>query len=168
LRLLGPRGHDLFPLVRHTAVPTLLQSGLKYNVIPGEASVVLDGRILPGFTPDDLLAEVRAVTGDLAELEVIRFQPGPPSTDLSLFPTLATILRELDPAGTPLPLMLSGATDARFFSRLGIQTYGFTPLRLPPDFAFARVIHAADERVPIDALEFGVSAYQKVLQVGQT
>lgn len=166
LRLLGARGRDLFPLLRHTAVPTLLQGGLKYNVIPSEATVVLDGRILPGFAPADLLAEVRAVTGDLADLEVIRFQPGPPATDLAWFPTLAGILRELDPTGTPVPLMLSGATDARFLARLGIQTYGFLPMRLPPDFAFARVIHAADERIPVEALAFGVEALSRLLRHG--
>jgi acetylornithine deacetylase/succinyl-diaminopimelate desuccinylase-like protein len=74
---------------------------------------------------------------------------------MGLFPILADILKQADPDGTPVPMLLSGVTDARFFSRLGIQTYGFTPMQLPPDFNFAATIHAADERIPVEALRWG-------------
>jgi acetylornithine deacetylase/succinyl-diaminopimelate desuccinylase-like protein len=77
---------------------------------------------------------------------------------------LARVLRELDPEGVPVPLLQPGVTDARFFASLGIQTYGFVPLRLPPDFNFLEVVHAADERVPVSALEFGTEAIFRALQ----
>ena len=83
---------------------------------------------------------------------------------MGLFGTLSSILRESDPDGIPLPMLLPGTTDAKFLSRLGIQTYGFTPMALPQDFNFTRTIHSADERIPIEALGFGAEAIYKVLQ----
>jgi acetylornithine deacetylase/succinyl-diaminopimelate desuccinylase-like protein len=110
------------------------------------------------------MAEVREVVGNDVELELIRHDPGPAQPDLGLFETLAGVLRELDPEGIPVPLLQIGVTDGRFFSRLGIQTYGFLPMRLPEDFGFARLIHAADERIPVDALEFGAEAVWRAIQ----
>ena len=78
--------------------------------------------------------------------------------------TLAGILKEADPEGVPIPLLLSGTTDGRFFARLGIQTYGFLPMQLPEGFNFTRTIHAADERIPLAALEFGTKAVYQALQ----
>ncbi len=83
---------------------------------------------------------------------------------MGLFDTLTAILREADPGGVPIPLLLSGVTDARFFSRLGIQTYGFLPMPLPEDFNFSQTIHAADERIPVGSVDFGAQAIYKVLQ----
>ena len=81
-----------------------------------------------------------------------------------VFETLAQIIRELDPGAVPVPLLQAGVTDARFFAQLGVQNYGFLPLRLPADFAFTTLIHAADERVPADAIEFGTEAVFRALQ----
>jgi acetylornithine deacetylase/succinyl-diaminopimelate desuccinylase-like protein len=83
---------------------------------------------------------------------------------MGLFDTLATILREADPSGVPLPMLLPASTDGKFFSRLGIQTYGFIPMVLPEEFNFMQTIHAADERIPAEALDFGTEAIYKVLQ----
>ena len=82
--------------------------------------------------------------------------------DLALYPMLAEIIREREPGGTPMPTLIPGYTDARHFARLGIQTYGFLPMRLPPHITTA-LIHAPDERVPADAVEFGASCvYQAI------
>jgi hypothetical protein len=78
--------------------------------------------------------------------------------------TLRAIGQDADPAGLPVPLLLSGVTDGRFFARLGIQTYGFLPLNLPPGFDFTRLIHAADERLPVAALDFGTRAIAETLR----
>ena len=77
---------------------------------------------------------------------------------MTFFDSLGSTLKELDPTGIPLPYVLAAVTDARFFSRLGIQTYGFVPLQLPDDFNFTSTVHAANERVPVAALEFGSQA----------
>ncbi|HNB51164.1 MAG TPA: M20/M25/M40 family metallo-hydrolase, partial [Anaerolineales bacterium] len=130
LNLLGERGRVFNPLLHNTISPTMLEASSKINVIPNEVSVGLDGRLLPGFTPEDMLGELRHIAGEDVILTVERFDPGPGEPDMGWFETLAGILREADPDGIPVPLLLSGVTDGRFFSRLGIQTYGFLPMAL--------------------------------------
>ena len=164
LRLLGDRGTTLEPMFRNTVNATIVRGGDKINVVPSAIELELDGRALPGFTPDELIAEVQALVGRDIELELVRHDPGPAEPDLGLFDTLAGVIRELDPDGIPVPLLQIGVTDGRFFSRAGVQTYGFLPMRLPPDFQFAKLIHAADERIPVDALEFGAEAVWRAVQ----
>ena len=164
LNLLGDRGRLFNPLVRNTVSPTILHGSSKVNVIPGEVSVEMDGRLLPGFGPNDMVRELKKIAGNDVELEVLKFDPGPSEPNMRLFDMFARILREADPNGIPVPLLLSGVTDGRFFSRLGIQTYGFLPMNLPQDFNFTATIHAADERIPAAAVEFGANAIYKALQ----
>jgi acetylornithine deacetylase/succinyl-diaminopimelate desuccinylase-like protein len=164
LRLLGPQRRTTEPLLRNTVTATIVRAGEKINVVPAEIEVELDGRALPGFGPDDLIGELRDVVGADVELELVRHDPGPPEPDLALFEDLAAVIRELDPEGIPVPMLQIGVTDARFFSRLGIQTYGFLPMRLPDGLAFLSLIHAADERVPADAIDFGVEALSRALE----
>ena len=97
------------------------------------------------------------------ELELVRHDPGPSPTSVSSRRS-CSVIRELDPEGILLPLLQIGVTDGRFFSRAGVQTYGFLPMRLPEDFAFAKLIHAADERIPVEALEFGAEAVYRAIQ----
>jgi acetylornithine deacetylase/succinyl-diaminopimelate desuccinylase-like protein len=165
LNLLGARGRVFDPVLHNTVSPTVLHGSDKINVIPSEVSVELDGRLLPGYRPDDLIAELRDIVGNDVEFEVFNYQPGPAEPDMGLFDTLADILRKADPDGVPLPLLLTATTDGRFFSRLGIQTYGFLPMRLPKDFNFTQTIHAADERIPVEAVGFGTNAIYELLQV---
>jgi acetylornithine deacetylase/succinyl-diaminopimelate desuccinylase-like protein len=164
LRLMGHRARTFEPMLRNTVNATIVRGGDKVNVVPGEIHMELDGRLLPGFAPGDLIAELRQIVGDDVAIELVRHDPAPSEPDLTLFETLAGVLRELDPEGIPVPLLQIGVTDGRFFSRLGIQTYGFLPMRLPADFAFTDLIHAADERIPADAVEFGTDAVYRVLQ----
>jgi acetylornithine deacetylase/succinyl-diaminopimelate desuccinylase-like protein len=164
LDLLGARAAFFDPLLHNTASPTIVRGGQSANVIPGEVSVDLDCRLLPGFGPDDVLRELRAVARTPVELEVLRHDPGPPSPDMSLFPTLASVLRDLDASGHPVPLLLPAVSDARFFARLGIQTYGFLPMQLPAEMRFMELVHAQDERIPVDTMEFGTTAIQRLIQ----
>jgi acetylornithine deacetylase/succinyl-diaminopimelate desuccinylase-like protein len=165
LRLLGPRAATLEPMLRNTASATIVRGGVKINVVPSVIEVELDGRTLPGFGPDDLIGELHDAVGDDVELELVRHDPGPPEPNLRLLPDLGAILRELDAEAIPVPFLQIGVTDARFFARLGMQTYGFLPLRLPAEFEFAKLLHAADERVPVDAIEFGAEAVFRALQL---
>jgi acetylornithine deacetylase/succinyl-diaminopimelate desuccinylase-like protein len=161
---LGERGNIFSPLLHNTISPTTLKASDKVNVIPSEVSIGLDGRLLPGFTPDDMKKEVHALLGADFDLEVILYDPGPSAPDMGLFDTLGVVIKEFDPQAVAVPFVMSGVTDARFFSTLGIQTYGFTPLQLPDDFNFIGTIHAADERIPVQALEFGTRAVYKAIQ----
>lgn len=164
LNVLGERGRTFDPLLHNTVSPTILHGSCKANVIPSEVSVELDGRLLPGYRPDDLVSELSRIVGDDLEIEVIHHEPGPADPDMGLFGLLADVLRQADPDGIPVPLLLGARTDACFFSRLGIQTYGFLPMPLPEDFNFTQTIHAADERIPVESIGFGANAIYEVLR----
>jgi acetylornithine deacetylase/succinyl-diaminopimelate desuccinylase-like protein len=162
---MGPLGRNLDAALHNTVNATIVSGGLKVNVIPGEVQVQLDGRLLPGFGPEDMLSELRAVVGPDPDLQVQLVGPAQPEIDLSQLDLFASVLREADPGCVPLPYMVTGGTDARHFAKLGIRTYGFLPLNNPPDFNGASTIHAADERVPVSGLEFGAQCvYEAVMQ----
>jgi acetylornithine deacetylase/succinyl-diaminopimelate desuccinylase-like protein len=97
-------------------------------------------------------------------LEVLKHDPGPPEPDLALFGMVGRLLEEADPGAVAIPLLMPGVSDARFFARLGIQTYGFTPMKLPQGFNFWSGVHGADERIPVDAVEFGTAAIHEALR----
>jgi acetylornithine deacetylase/succinyl-diaminopimelate desuccinylase-like protein len=164
LDVIGERAKSFDPLLHNTASATIVSGGEKINVIPDEVTLALDCRLLPGFGPQDVFAELRALSGVELELEVTRHEPVAAEPDLTLYDTLAQILRELDPAAKPIPLLLPAVTDGRFFSTLGIQTYGFLPMQLPEDMAFMDLIHAENERLPAQAMEFGTQAIARVLE----
>lgn len=164
LKMLGERGSLFAPLVRNTVSPTMLSASNKANVIPAEVTLGMDGRLVPGAKPKDMLMELHDLLGHDLEIEVFKAEPGPAAPDMGLFEALGDVLREFDPQGIPLPYVMTGVTDARFFSLLGIQTYGFTPLKLPEDFNFVATVHAADERVPVEAVEFGAQAVYQAIQ----
>ncbi|MGH2451340.1 MAG: M20/M25/M40 family metallo-hydrolase [Candidatus Limnocylindria bacterium] len=155
LDLFGKDAASLDPLLHNTATPTVVRGGASTNVIPTEITVDLDGRIVPGQSPTDLVRELEALVPGVATYEVVREEPAVTAApDLALFPMLAEIIRECEPGGTPMPTLIPGYTDARHFARLGIQTYGFLPMRLPPHITTA-LIHAPDERVPAEAVRWG-------------
>ena len=164
LSLMGEKTRPLEPLFRNVVNPTIVRGGEKINVIPSEITVEMDGRLLPGLSPETMLAEVSQVVGRDVELEVIQYDQGPSEPDMGLFPVLGSILREADPEGMPVPMLLPASTDGRLFSRLGIQTYGFLPTPLPPGFNFFETIHGANERIPVAALDFGAEAIFRLLE----
>jgi acetylornithine deacetylase/succinyl-diaminopimelate desuccinylase-like protein len=164
LGVLGERGRVFDPMLHNTASATIVRGGEKINVIPDELSLELDCRLLPGFAPEDVFAELRALAGVELEFEIAQHDRVAGEPDMAMFEQLAGVLRELDPSGKAIPMLLPGVTDGRFFSRLGIQTYGFLPMQLPPELPFMQLIHAPDERLPADAVEFGTRAIERVLE----
>jgi acetylornithine deacetylase/succinyl-diaminopimelate desuccinylase-like protein len=150
--------------LRNTVSATIVRGGEKINVIPSQVEVELDGRLLPGFGPDDIIREIETLVGLDLELDVLQHDAHPAHSDLSQLGLLGDVLRELDPEAIPVPMLQVGVTDGRFFAAIGIQTYGFIPLNLPDGFEFLKLIHAADERVPVDAIRFGTEAIGRVLE----
>jgi len=141
--------------LRTTTNPTLLNAGYKHNVIPDTAEALIDIRTLPG-DEEKVLARVRELIGDEIEIVVMHTDIGlenPFSGEL--VETMVGTLKTHDPEAVVLPYMLSGGTDNKGLSKLGIKGYGFAPLQLPADLDFPGMFHGVDERVPLDALVFG-------------
>ena len=150
----GARGFVLGTL-QDTSSFTMLDSGYKHNVIPQTASATLDCRFLPGHE-DELMETIRELAGEHVEVEVVHQDVGL-EQDFGgpLVETVHEVLARHDPGAPVLPYLLSGGTDNKAMSRLGIAGYGFVPLRLPEGVDFPAMFHGVDERVPLDALAFG-------------
>ncbi len=141
----------------NTVTPTALSAGRAVNVIPAEAEAMVDGRLLPGQTRASFVAELRRVLGPEIEIEVLgEALAVEMPRDTPLWETICRVVREHDAQGTVIPLMLTGGSDAKHLARAGITTYGFMPLRLPAGLDFIGLAHAHDERVPINALAWGL------------
>jgi len=161
---LGETGRNLEALFRNTVNATTIQGGDKPNVIPSEITLGLDGRVLPGFSQEDLLNELSTLLGRELDVNVRLYDPSPMTPGFDLVELLGSLLRDTEPNAIPVPYLLPGSSDARFFSELGIQTYGFTPMNLPPDYNFFETIHAADERIPTSAIEFGTRILLQLIE----
>ncbi|GGK42252.1 peptidase M20 [Pilimelia terevasa] len=161
---LGSLSRMIGATLRNTANPTRLAAGYKENVIPGRATATIDCRTLPGQR-DAFLAELRAVIGPDLDLEFVQDQPALETTFAGdLVEAMGAALRREDAGARTVPYMLSGGTDAKAFAELGIQCFGFAPLRLPPDLDFAALFHGIDERVPVDGLRFGARVLDHFLR----
>lgn len=166
LRQLPPQWAPLFrALFCNTVTPTRLRAGIKTNVIPAEAEAELDCRLLPGFSAEDALREIRALVGPHVELEPLRVSPGVAfDSNTELFRLLGRTLVAHDPQAVPMPFMVSACTDARELARLGITVYGFTPGQLPPELPFLQMVHGHDERIPVASIHFGVRVLWQVVR----
>ena len=156
LPLLGSAARMIGATIRNTANPTMLEAGYKTNVIPGRASATIDCRFLPG-QEDELLKTIDELLGDgvtrESEVDDIAVET---SFDGPLVDAMTAALRAEDPGALPIPYLMSGGTDAKSFSTLGMRCFGFSPLQLPIGFDFMPLFHGIDERVPVEALKFGV------------
>ncbi|MFN8082019.1 MAG: M20/M25/M40 family metallo-hydrolase [Kineosporiaceae bacterium] len=161
---LGTTARWVGATLQTTANPTVLQAGYKHNVIPGEASALIDCRYLPGHSADEVRATIRELAGDGIDIETIT-----ESISLevpfngSLVDAMIAALQAEDPGCAVLPYCLSGGTDNKSFAELGITGYGFAPLRLPADLDFSGMFHGVDERVPIESLLFGTRVLRRLV-----
>lgn len=161
---IGPTARMIGATLQNTANPTMLEAGYKANVIPGSASAVIDGRFLPGYE-DELNRTIREIIGPDISIETI-------SRDIALeiefegdlVEAMCKAITTFDPEGIPVPYLMSGGTDNKALSELGIIGYGFSPLQLPADLDFMALFHGVDERVPISGLEFGVKVLENFLE----
>ena len=160
---LGPLARIIGATLRNTATPTMLDAGYKHNVVPGTAHAMVDGRYLPGFE-DVWEREIDEVLGPDVVREYVHYDIALETEfEGALVDAMARSLRAHDPGARAVPYMLSGGTDAKSFSRLGMRCFGFSPLRLPADLDFSGMFHGVDERVPLDSLAFGVRVLDRFL-----
>jgi acetylornithine deacetylase/succinyl-diaminopimelate desuccinylase-like protein len=149
--------------LRDTANPTMLTAGYKSNVIPSFAEAAVDCRILPGRL-EAFNKELDEILGPDIEKEWMELPPVETTFDGALVDAMTAAVLAEDPGARTLPYMLSGGTDAKAFQGLGIRNFGFAPLKLPADLDFSALFHGVDERVPVDALEFGVRVLDRFLR----
>ncbi|MFF0225362.1 M20/M25/M40 family metallo-hydrolase [Streptomyces sp. NPDC004629] len=164
LRKLGPAAKLVEATVRNSANPTMLEAGYKVNVIPGEAVAFVDGRYLPDGE-DEFRATLDRLTGPGVDWEFHHREAALQApVDSPTFALMRAVVEEFAPEGHVVPFCMSGGTDAKQFSRLGITGYGFTPLRLPEGYDYQAMFHGVDERVPVEALHFGVRVLDRFLR----
>lgn len=161
---IGPTARMIGATLQNTANPTMLEAGYKENVIPTSASAVIDGRFLPGFE-DELNETIQSIIGPEIEIQTItRDIALEVDFEGDLVAAMCAAIVAHDPEGIPVPYLMSGGTDNKALSELGIIGYGFSPLRLPPDLDFMSLFHGVDERVPITGLHFGVQVLKEFLE----
>ncbi|MDX3746345.1 M20/M25/M40 family metallo-hydrolase [Streptomyces sp. AK08-02] len=164
LTKLGPAARLVEATVRNSANPTMLNAGYKVNVIPGEAVAYVDGRFLHGCEDEfrDTLDELTGpdVTWEFHHRSVALQAP----VDSPTYARMRAAVEEFAPEGLVVPYCMSGGTDAKQFSRLGITGYGFAPLKLPEGLDYQALFHGVDERVPVEALHFGVRVLDRFLR----
>ncbi|MFJ2607000.1 MULTISPECIES: M20/M25/M40 family metallo-hydrolase [unclassified Streptomyces] len=164
LEKLGPAARLVESTVRNSANPTMLNAGYKVNVIPGDAVGYVDGRFLYG-AEDEFRTTLDQLTGPEVDWEFLHREVALQAPlDSPTYARMRDAVREFAPEGQVVPYCMSGGTDAKQFSRLGITGYGFTPLKLPEGYDYQHMFHGVDERVPVEALHFGVRVLDRFLR----
>jgi acetylornithine deacetylase/succinyl-diaminopimelate desuccinylase-like protein len=150
-------------VIRNTCNPTMLEAGYKVNVVPTTSTAYVDGRFLPGYE-DEFFETLEELCGEGVEQSVVSHQqPWETPYDGDLVDAMTRCLLAEDPGARVAPYLLSAGTDAKHFRRLGMRSYGFTPVMLPADLDFAALFHGVDERVPVDSLAFGARVMDRLL-----
>ncbi|MZF54656.1 M20/M25/M40 family metallo-hydrolase [Streptomyces sp. SID5594] len=164
LAKLGPAATLVQNTIRNSSNPTMLGAGYKVNVIPGHATAFIDGRFVPGGE-DEFHETLDRLTGPLVSWEFYhREQSLQAPVDSPTYAKLRAAVETFDPSAHTVPYCMSGGTDAKQFAKLGITGYGFSPLKLPPGIDYQALFHGVDERVPVDALHFGVRVLDHYLR----
>ena len=164
LEEIGPMARMIGATLQNTANPTMLEAGYKANVIPQSASAVIDGRFLPGLE-NELNQTIREIIGPDITVETITHDIAlEVDFEGDLVESMNRSILAFDPEGIPVPYLMSGGTDNKALSELGIIGYGFSPLQLPSDLDFMALFHGVDERVPVDGIKFGVNVLEEFLR----
>ena len=165
LAKLGSISRMVGATMSNTANPTMINSGYKHNVIPGQATAAVDGRTVPGGK-DEFLATIQELIGDKVRYETVVDMPAV-ETEFAgaLTDAMQASLLTEDPGARAVPYLMSGGTDAKAWDRLGVRCYGFAPLKLPPELDFVGMFHGVDERVPTESLEFGARVLDRFLAI---
>jgi acetylornithine deacetylase/succinyl-diaminopimelate desuccinylase-like protein len=159
------QAHSVLATLHNTAVPTVIRSGEKTNLLPSVVEAEIDGRYLPGQTHEQFMSEVRDIIGDDLEVEI--FNQGPPSStplDTPLWGQIESAFAKHAPGIPLVPWVLIGYSDTKYLAQLGVKVYGCSPLKLPPGVAFARLPHGHDERLPRTGFEWGMEVFWSIVE----
>jgi carboxypeptidase PM20D1 len=162
------RNPALAAMTRTTTAATIFESGVKENVLPRHARAVVNFRILPGDSVQDVADHVRRTIGDeRVELQIgVRSVPREPSgvsrVDSEAFRTLQLTVGEIFPEAIVAPYLVVGGTDARHFQPLSRDVYRFGPFEYGADAL--ELAHGTDERISIENLARGMRFYRRFIQ----
>jgi acetylornithine deacetylase/succinyl-diaminopimelate desuccinylase-like protein len=160
----GDGARMMSAVIRNTCNPTMFEAGYKVNVVPTTATAHVDGRFLPGHE-EEFFETLAELCGEGVEQTLVSHQqPWETPYDGDLVDAMTRCLLAEDPEARVAPYLLSAGTDAKHFRRLGMRSYGFTPVRLPDELEFAALFHGVDERVPVESLEFGARVLDRLLE----
>ena len=148
------------PLLSFTLSPTMIEASKRRNVIPGTVELVVDRRLLPGQSPEDIEPIMRQILGNSGDydLDTIERSGGTRSSlDTPLWNAIANWVEATEPGAKLAPLCCSGFTDSHWLREaFGTVAYGFFPMKTMEMELAARLIHSADERTHVDDLGLGV------------
>ena len=160
---LGPAARMVGAVLRNSANPTVLGAGYKVNVVPGTAQAQVDGRFLPGYE-DEFFTTMAELVGDRIEVDYLSNQAAVETPyEGDVVRAMSSALLAEDPDALIAPYLMPGGTDGKHWAKLGMHCFGFAPLRLPADLDFSALFHGVDERVPVDALQFGARVMDRFL-----
>lgn len=151
-------------MVTTTTAVTIMQAGVKDNVVPQQASATVNFRLLPGDTPESVVAEVEKVIDDpRVRVEVVRADPTPDVADPAGagFAVVRNALAKTLPDALVAPGLVVATTDTRHYQSLVDNIYHFHPMRLPMEDAEG--IHGTDERIAVENIGLAVSIYREML-----
>jgi carboxypeptidase PM20D1 len=150
--------------IRTTMAATIVEGGVKANVLPSTARVILNARIAPGDTVDGVVAHVRGTVGPEIEVRSIRAHDPTPIADTSSagYRLVADTIREIAPDAVVAPWILVGTTDSRFFTSMCDTILRFVPFRVGPGEIAG--IHGADERIRLSDAEPAVAFYRRLIE----
>jgi acetylornithine deacetylase/succinyl-diaminopimelate desuccinylase-like protein len=159
-REIAPLAGELIePLLWMTVAPTMAHASDKRNIIPALCTITVDTRLLPGQTPEEAEATIRAWLGD-GDYDLVNTERfGGTRSEISgpLWDAVQSFVESEEPGATPAPICVAGFTDSHWMREaFGTVAYGFFPSRDMDSETAARLIHSADERVPVSDLELGV------------
>ncbi len=154
LQITAPGYHAL---LRNTCSPTTLRGSEKINVVPPEAVLELDCRLVPDQDVDEFIAEVTTIVNDrdVSIERIMSFTPASSSMDTPLYRLIEAKTDEWFPGSTAIPGVSTGFTDSHFFRDLGIQSYGFSPTVLAENEGVG--VHGNDERISLETLKKGTA-----------
>ena len=154
------------PLLALTLSPTMIEASERRNVIPGTCELVVDRRLLPGQTPEEVEPLMRSILGNGVEYELHtleRWGGTRSPLDTPLWAAIEAWVEETDPGAKVAPLCCAGFTDSHWLREaFGTIAYGFFPMRTMSAELAARLIHSADERTHVDDLALGVEFLRTV------
>ena len=161
---------EIRPRTKTTITPTMINGGVKENIIPSECEAVFDCRVLPGQSVNETLILIKNLLRDVGmdklSFEIIQMHDGNESTaQTPLYSTISSVLKEFEPSCGVTPTLTTGGTDSRFFRETGSVCYGFHPMRPDePNDLLEKRMHGIDERITIENLVFGTSIFYETVK----